>query len=95
MTLRRKGKRIGTVRGPGGVGFLAYLARQAGGTSAVAESFVEALEVRGDAMDEVLEDHFAVLLGHIRWAAERLIALGTDGVITDRVDLFSPALPSP
>jgi len=25
------------------------------------------------------------------WAAERLIALGTDGVITDRIDLFSPA----
>ena len=25
------------------------------------------------------------------WAAERLIALCTDGVITDRVDLFSPA----
>ena len=25
------------------------------------------------------------------WAAQRLIALGTDGVITDRVDLFSPA----
>lgn len=25
------------------------------------------------------------------WAAERLIALGTDGIITDRVDLFSPA----
>ena len=24
------------------------------------------------------------------WAAERLIALGTDGIITDRVDLFSP-----
>ena len=24
------------------------------------------------------------------WAAERLIALGTDGMITDRVDLFSP-----
>jgi glycerophosphoryl diester phosphodiesterase len=24
-------------------------------------------------------------------AAQRLIALGTDGVITDRVDLFSPA----
>jgi CRP-like cAMP-binding protein len=73
VTLRRKGKRIGTVRGPGGVGFLAYLARQAGGSSAVAESFVEALEVQGDAMDEVFEDHFAVLLGHIRWVAERLI----------------------
>ena len=25
------------------------------------------------------------------WAAERLIELGTDGIITDRVDLFSPA----
>ena len=25
------------------------------------------------------------------WAAQRLLALGTDGVITDRVDLFSPA----
>ncbi len=25
------------------------------------------------------------------WAAERLIGLGTDGIITDRLDLFSPA----
>jgi glycerophosphoryl diester phosphodiesterase len=25
------------------------------------------------------------------WAAQRLIDLGTDGIITDRVDLFSPA----
>lgn len=25
------------------------------------------------------------------WAAQRLIQLGTDGIITDRVDLFSPA----
>jgi glycerophosphoryl diester phosphodiesterase len=25
------------------------------------------------------------------WAAERLIGLGTDGIITDRVDLFAPA----
>lgn len=25
------------------------------------------------------------------WAAQRLIDLGTDGVITDRVDMFSPA----
>jgi glycerophosphoryl diester phosphodiesterase len=25
------------------------------------------------------------------WAAERLLALGTDAIITDRVDLFSPA----
>ncbi|WP_286850746.1 glycerophosphodiester phosphodiesterase family protein, partial [Hydrogenophaga sp. 70-12] len=25
------------------------------------------------------------------WAAQRLIDLGLDGIITDRVDLFSPA----
>jgi glycerophosphoryl diester phosphodiesterase len=25
------------------------------------------------------------------WAAQHLLALGTDGIITDRVDLFSPA----
>ncbi|RYY65813.1 MAG: glycerophosphodiester phosphodiesterase, partial [Comamonadaceae bacterium] len=25
------------------------------------------------------------------WAARRLLALGTDGIITDRVDFFSPA----
>jgi glycerophosphoryl diester phosphodiesterase len=28
------------------------------------------------------------------WAAQRLMDLGTDGIITDRVDLFSPALDS-
>jgi glycerophosphoryl diester phosphodiesterase len=25
------------------------------------------------------------------WSAQRLLALGTDGIITDRVDLFAPA----
>jgi len=25
------------------------------------------------------------------WVAARLVALGTDGIVTDRVDLFSPA----
>ncbi|GAB2465119.1 glycerophosphodiester phosphodiesterase [Comamonas humi] len=29
------------------------------------------------------------------WAAQRLIDLGTDGIITDRVDLFSPAQDGP
>jgi glycerophosphoryl diester phosphodiesterase len=24
------------------------------------------------------------------WAAQHLLALGTDGIITDRVDVFSP-----
>jgi glycerophosphoryl diester phosphodiesterase len=26
------------------------------------------------------------------WAAQRLLALGTDGIITDRVDLFTPSV---
>ena len=73
VTLRRKGKRIGTVRGPGGVGFMSFLARNAGGTSAVAENFVEALEVQADAMGEIFEDHFPVLLTTIRSVALRLI----------------------
>jgi CRP-like cAMP-binding protein len=73
VTMWRQGLRIGTVRGPGGVGFLSFLARNAGGTAAVAQSYVEAYEVPGDAMEEIFEDHFAVLLGTIRWVAERLI----------------------
>ena len=73
VTLRRKGKRIGTVRGPGAVGFMSFLARHAGGTSAVAENFVEALEVQADAMAEIFEDHFSVLLNTIRLVAQRLI----------------------
>ena len=73
VTLRRKGKRIGTIRGPGGVGFMSFLARNAGGTSAVAENFVEALEVQADAMSEIFEDHFPVLLNTIREVAQRLI----------------------
>ena len=73
VTMRRKGKRIGTVRGPGGVGFLSFLARNAGGTACVAESFIEAYEVPADAIQEIFEDHFGVTLGTLRWVAGRLL----------------------
>ncbi len=73
VTLRRKGKQIGTVTAPGGVGFMSFIARNAGGTSAIAESFVEALEVQAYAMSEIFEDHFPVLLNTIRGVAQRLI----------------------
>jgi CRP-like cAMP-binding protein len=73
VTMQRKGRRIGTVRAPGGVGFLSFMARTAGSTEAVAESYTEGYEVPADAMDEVFEDHFTVLLSMIRWVAERLI----------------------
>ncbi len=73
VTMRRRGKRIGTIRGPGAVGFMNMIARNAGGTSAVAESYVEAYEVFTEAMDDIFEDHFTVLLGTVRNIAERLM----------------------
>lgn len=74
VTMRRKGKHIATVRAPGGVGFLSVLARTQGGTESVTESYTEGYEVLSDAIDEVMEDHFTVFLGTLRWIAERLIA---------------------
>jgi CRP-like cAMP-binding protein len=73
VTMRRKGKRIGTVRAPGGVGFMSLLARTAGGTAAVADSLVEALELRGDVLEEVFEDHFQALLLTLRFVADRML----------------------
>lgn len=74
VSMRRKGKHIGTVRAPGGVGFLSVLARTAGGTESTAESYTEGYEVRSDAIDEMLEDHFSVFLGTLRWVSERVLA---------------------
>jgi CRP-like cAMP-binding protein len=73
VTMRRRGKRIGTIRGPGGVGFVSMLARTAGGTSAVAESHVESYELRADVMEEIFEDHYTALLKTIRFIAQRLL----------------------
>lgn len=73
VTMRRRGKVFGTVRAPGGVGFMSMLARTAGGTAAVAESYVEAYEVPAEGVYEIFEDHFSVLLGTIRWLNERLL----------------------
>lgn len=74
VRMMRRGKRIGTVRGPGGVGFLPFLARNAGATSAVAQSLVEGFEVPGDAVEEIFEDDFSVMLATMRWVADRLLA---------------------
>jgi len=73
VTMRRRGRRIGTIRAPGGVGFMSMLAQTAGGTESVAESTVEAYELRAAAMEEVFEDHFSVLLGTVKMVAERLV----------------------
>ncbi len=74
VSMRRKGQRVGTITAPGGVGFLSMLARTAGGTACVAETYTEAYEVRVEVMDDIFEDNFQVLLATIRWVAERLIA---------------------
>lgn len=73
VTMRRRGKRIGTIKAPGAVGFMNMIARNAGGTSAVAETYVETYEVFTEAMDDIFEDHFDVLLGTVRTIAERLM----------------------
>jgi CRP-like cAMP-binding protein len=73
VTMRRHGRKIRTIAAPGGVGFLSLLARTGGGTEAVAEEHTESFEVRADAIDEMFEDHFTVLLGTLRWINERLI----------------------
>jgi CRP-like cAMP-binding protein len=73
ITMRRKGKHIGTVRAPGGVGFLSVLARTAGGTESIAETYTEGYEVTADAIEEMLEDHFSVFLGALRWVSERML----------------------
>lgn len=73
VTMRRHGHTIRTVTAPGAVGFLSLLARTSGGTEAVAESRTETFELRADAITEMFEDHFSVLLGTLRWIAERVI----------------------
>lgn len=73
VTMRRRGNKIQTITAPGGVGFLSLLARTGGGTEAVAESHTETFEVRADAIYEMFEDHFPVLLGTLRWLTDRLI----------------------
>ena len=78
VTLRRKGLRIGVVRAPGGVGFLSIIARNSGGTEAIAESYVESYELSVDLLDDVFEDHFQVLLGMIRWVTSRFLSESRD-----------------
>lgn len=73
VTMRRHGNVIGTVRAPGGVGFLSVLARTQGATESVAETYTEGYEIPADAIEEMFEDHFSALLGSLRWVVDRLV----------------------
>jgi len=80
VTMRRHGLKLRTITAPGGVGFLSMLARTAGGTEAVAESTTETFEVPSDALDELYEDHFSVMLATLRWVTERLVVENMEDV---------------
>lgn len=73
VALSRGGRPIGRVRGPGGVGFLTFLAGSGGGITAVADTWTTGFEVPRAAMEEIFEDHFPVLLGSMRWVARRVL----------------------
>lgn len=78
VTLRRHGLKLRTITAPGGVGFLSLLARTAGGSEVVAEATCDTFEVMGDALEEMFEDHFSLLLDAMRWIAERLVIENRD-----------------
>ncbi len=73
VTMRRRGRTIRTITAPGGVGFLSLLARTAGGTEAVAEARTETFALRADALEEMFEDFFPVLLSTMRWLGESVV----------------------
>jgi CRP-like cAMP-binding protein len=57
------------------VGGLGFLARDEQGISAVARTDLIALEIDGDALDEILEDRFSILQHLLRDTSRRLIDL--------------------
>jgi len=75
VRLRRGAYELGVATTGAGVGGLAYLARDPEGVDAIAESDVLALEIDGDAIDEILEDRFSVLQHLLRESSRKLIEL--------------------
>ena len=75
VRLRRGVLDIGLASSGAGVGGLAYLARDPEGVDATAETDVVALEIDGDALDEILEDRFSVLQNMLRQTSRKLIDL--------------------
>ena len=78
VTMYRHGRAFRTIEAPGGVGFLSLLARNAGGTEAVADSAVETFELRGEALEDLFEDQFSVVLATMKFLAEALVKENVD-----------------
>ena len=80
VTMIRHGLAFRTITAPGGVGFLSLLARTAGGTEAIADSAVETFELRGEALEDLFEDQFSVVLATLKFLAEALVQENVDRV---------------
>lgn len=71
LALVRKGKPFGELAPPQSLGFLGILARSDGTYDATAEVDTRSLELRAEALLELIEDHSDLLRSTIRYLAER------------------------
>jgi CRP-like cAMP-binding protein len=73
LALERDGKSLGKLEAPQTLGFLGIIARTDGAYDAIAEVDTHSLELRTEALLEIMEDHFEFLLATLRYAAQRLL----------------------
>jgi CRP-like cAMP-binding protein len=75
ILLQRGEQVLGHATTGAGVGGLGFLARDANGVDAVAETDVVALELDGDTLDEILEDNYSILQHFLRETSRGLVEL--------------------
>jgi CRP-like cAMP-binding protein len=75
VLVRRGEQVLGGATSGAGVGALGFLARDTNGVDAVAETDAVVLELDGDALDEMMEDHFSILQHVLRVTSRGLIGL--------------------
>jgi len=73
VSLVRNDVAIGQLAPPQSLGFLAILASSDGTYDAKAETDVKSLELDGDALIELMEDHGELLLATLRYLCDRLL----------------------
>jgi CRP-like cAMP-binding protein len=74
IALRKGQVEVGRLKPPQSLGFLDILARSEGSYDAIAVGDVCSLELAADALFEIMEDHFSLLVATLRYAAERMLA---------------------
>ncbi len=73
LALRKGDVQAGTISPPQSVGFLDIIARSEGSWAAVATRPTRTLELNGDRLLQLMEDHFSLFSATLRYAAERLL----------------------